>query len=552
MLKDFLSKERSASFYLILCVCCVSVLSIISLLTIYSVTSFGYIAAEQSAFKGVGQQVLFVGIGILVCAIMYRASGSVAFLLRFRYFVLGLVFLGILVAAFFGVTVDGASRWIQVGPFTIQPGEFLKIGVILIAADLGSRFNDGEIGYRELGLWAFLLILIPIGTLLVFCNDMGTSLICVAAVLVIFWISGVDKRLITGVFLLGLIGIAFMIFAGGSFRSKRFLFINPWDDGKGGVGSGYQIIRSYYAIASGGLFGRGLGSSHEKYDYLTQSDTDFIFSIICEEMGLLGALVVIICVVLIFWCGYKFSQAQDVPVMQLVVFGAAFALFFQSLVNIGSAVGALPTTGKPLPFVSAGGSSALASFILLGFVLASSRSAQFATSAERRRGSINVYTRNSPARPKSSNADSDYAFSSRGSSSRRSSGRNDRYAGTSLDSRYSSLGATEGGTKSRRNMGRSSVSDNLADGFSSSGSGSKSRTRRGNSFGVSSSKSSVKSKTFAREQERSVRINVSDINDDSVKGFSVRDSKSSSGKRRSNKSKGYAGDIKPPSFLDKR
>ncbi len=553
MLKNWSSKEHTPGFYLTVCICCVVVLCVISLLIIYSVTSFGYIAADKSSFTGLASQIIYVVGGVIICIAMYFGSRFVAFLSRFRYGVVAIVFIGILIAAFAGVTVDGASRWIPLGPVTIQPGEFLKIAAILVAADLGSRFSEGEIGYKELGIVTLVCILIPVGTLLVFCNDMGTSLICVAAVLVIFWLSGVSKSLMAVIFLVAAVGIVFMIFAGGSFRSKRFLFINPWNDGSGGIGGGYQIIRSYYAIASGGLFGRGLGGSHEKYDYLTQSDTDFIFSIICEEMGLLGALIVIVCVVLMFWCGYKLSQAQESFQMKLLVFGSAFALFFQSLVNIGSAVGALPTTGKPLPFVSAGGSSALASFILLGFVLASSKSAQFETSAERRRGSINVYTRNSPAKPKSSTADSEYAFSSRRSSGRRDMEREESYVSSRRDDRYSSAERHSSSNKNRRSkVGQPLDSSILADNLSSSTASFKSKTRRGNSYGVSSGKSSVKSKRFAREQERSVRMDVSAIDDESIQGFSVRESKSSTGKRRTNKSGGYAGDIKPPSFLDKR
>lgn len=395
MLRDFLSKTYSREVYIGVIICCVVLLCTISLVILYSVTSYGYIAEDASPITGFRSQAAYVFFGALVCYLFYKFHSLVQFTYRFWMVFLGIVVMALIYCGVFGVSAHGATRWIPIGPITIQPAEFLKPAILLAATYIASRFNRGSIGYLKLVAESAVFVFLPIAVLLFFCNDMGSSMICLFCVLFVYYLAGFSGTLI--IVLLGIVAAAILAtsFFGDSFRSARFVFLNPWDDGQNGMGDGYQLIRSYYAIASGGFFGRGIGASHEKYDYLFGSDNDFVFSIICEELGLLGALVVLLCIVAIFVCSCKLASMQNGVESKLLVYGAAFLLVSQSLINIASAVGCFPTTGKPLPFVSAGGSSVMASFILLGFILSFAKNAEIETEHDRRRGDIQIYTRTS-------------------------------------------------------------------------------------------------------------------------------------------------------------
>ena len=156
---------------------------------------------------------------------------------------------------------------------------------------------------------------------------------------------------------------------GSGYRSNRFVYLDPWNDGEGGLGSGYNIIRSYFALAEGGLFGVGIGNSHEKYQYLFASDSDFIFAVLGEEMGLVGALAVIGLFLLFLFASLKISSGAPDSLGSMIAGGCAIMLVFQAFLNIGCAIGVFPTTGKPLPFISSGGTSVISSLLIVGLIL---------------------------------------------------------------------------------------------------------------------------------------------------------------------------------------
>jgi cell division protein FtsW len=242
------------------------------------------------------------------------------------------------------------------------------------------------------------LVGVPLAFLFITEKDLGTTFVTGACLFALLYLSGVNRKILGTLLIGGIALICFFAFGGSDFRSERFVYTNPWDDGAGGYGSGYNIIRSYYAIASGGVFGNGIGGSHEKYDYLYAADNDFIFAIICEEMGLIGGLVVILCILTIFVCCIKIASVQSQMENKLVLYGTGLLLVIQSLLNIGCTVGVLPTTGKPLPFVSSGGSSVIASFIMLGVILNAVTHSEVVTRADRKRSKINIYS-NSEVEP---------------------------------------------------------------------------------------------------------------------------------------------------------
>ena len=185
-----------------------------------------------------------------------------------------------------------------------------------------------------------------------------------------------------------LFGIAATVIS--SYRGDRFLYLNPWNDGQNGQGRGYQIIHSYYAFSEGGIFGAGLGNSHEKYLYLPESETDFIFAIIGEELGLVGASFVIIVFLALLWAGMRIARAAADDYGAMIAGALTIMLVFQAFLNIGCTIGVFPTTGKPLPFISSGGSSLIASFMMVGIIMSVSEDVAGKSIYDRRRDNLRV------------------------------------------------------------------------------------------------------------------------------------------------------------------
>ena len=393
MFDGLLTGSHSKSFYTIVISCCVVFLCVCGLLTIYSVTSVGNVEAGVDPFADLRSQAIYLAVGVAICVALakqpqvFNASNYVI------WGFWGMCVLAVLAVPFIGVTVNGATRWIAIGSATLQPSEFLKIALMLVLVKVLSEYSRGEVEGRMAGLIVVVTVGLPVAFMFVTQRDLGTTLVLVATLLCLAWIAGINVFIIAGLASLGIL-VVLAEFVSGGFRSERFSYINPWDDGQGGYGSGYNIIRAYYAIASGGVIGNGIGGSHEKYDYLYAADNDFIFAVICEDLGFVGGIVVLLAVLAIFYCCIQIANEQVDMEAKLVVYGAGLLLLIQSLLNIGCTVGALPTTGKPLPFVSSGGSSILASFILLGIIMNSVLHSQVETRADRRRSKINIYSKN--------------------------------------------------------------------------------------------------------------------------------------------------------------
>ena len=266
----------------------------------------------------------------------------------------------------------GAQRWLVLGPISLQSSEFMKIAIAIVAAKIMSEYHSGILEFKDAIGKAFVLVGVPMLLILETQSDLGTTMIIFAAVIVVMWLGEVPTPIVVGV-IAAAVGLAVLATVFSSYRSSRFLYLDPWNDGKGGYGAGYQIIHSYYAFSQGGLFGVGIGNSTEKYLYLPESETDFIYSVIGEELGMFGALAVLVAFIVLGYAGLRIAYAAEDDFGCMLAGSLTVMLVVQAFLNMGSAAGLLPTTGKPLPFISSGGSSLIATFIMVGLVLSVSQ-----------------------------------------------------------------------------------------------------------------------------------------------------------------------------------
>ena len=346
-------------------------------------------------------QIKFAVAGVVIAAIIWKFVPVAFWRSNAVWAIWAVAFALLVVTAVAGVGDEewGARRWLMIGSASLQASEFAKIALVLVAARLFSDFREGQ--YT---VWVFfalvgLLVLAPVLIILGPQSDLGTAMICVVGILAVMWLGEVPLRtmlIVIGVVVaLGLVGIF-----GSSYRRDRLMvFMNPWNDGEGGFGTGYQLIHSLYALSGGGLFGVGLGNSHEKYLYLTQADTDFIFAIIGEELGLVGAAVVIALFLLFLYAGTRIAQSSPDNFGTMVAGGCTIMIAFQAFLNIAMVIGWFPVVGKPLPFISSGGSSLVAMLIMVGIILSVSRGAEAPSIYDRRRADLRVVRATNDAPP---------------------------------------------------------------------------------------------------------------------------------------------------------
>lgn len=376
---------------------CVFILVLIGFVMIYSASSVSALSEGEDPISYLVDQVRFAVIGIVCAVVLWKLLPCSVWKGPAIWIVWGVAVVMLVLTAVMGTMHLGAQRWLQLGPVGLQPSEFAKIAFVLMGARILDNFRAGDLSVRDMAIQVVLLILVPIMFLFKTQSDLGTTLICFGGILAVMWLGEVPLRVI--LITLGA-GIVFAIVASmlSGYRSERFLFLDPWNDGKGGYDKGYQIIHSYYAFSEGGLFGVGLGNSREKFLYLPEAETDFIFAIIGEELGLVGALFVIILFLLILYAGLRIARSGSGSFETMVAGGCTVMIVAQAFLNIGCVIGVLPTTGKPLPFISSGGSSLIATFIMVGLILSVSNGAGAPTVYERRRDDLRIVRADRPDR----------------------------------------------------------------------------------------------------------------------------------------------------------
>ena len=264
-----------------------------------------------------------------------------------------------------GRAAGGARRWISLGPISFQPSEIAKMALVFYAADVLAR-KQSEIKDFLYGLLPLMMALGACMVLILLEPDLGTAIALACLIIIMAFIAGVDIKQLLSMTIPGLIAIIGLI-AMKPYRIKRIMaFWNPWNDPRG---SGFQIIQSMIAMGTGGLFGVGLAHSKQKLFYLPEAHTDFIFSIIGEELGLVGTLGTVLLFAIFIWLGFRIAYSARDLFGQFLAFGLVTMLALQVIINIAAVTGSIPTKGMPLPFISSGGTSLVYSLASVGLLL---------------------------------------------------------------------------------------------------------------------------------------------------------------------------------------
>ena len=287
------------------------------------------------------------------------------------FLVVSLVLLALVLVPGVGVEANGATRWLGVGPLTIQPSELAKLAVLVWVADLLAR-RAAYMHNTRATLRPVVVVLASVATLVMLQPNLGTTLVVAGIALVVCFVAGAPFGPLAGWATFGLTAATGLALAAPYRRARVLTFLDPWADP---IDKGYQNIQSLVGLASGGIAGTGLGASRAKWGYLPYAHSDFIFAIIGEELGLVGATVVVGLFVLVGIIGVRIALHAPDRFGLLLAMGVTAWYCVQAFVNIGAVIGILPITGVPLPFVSYGGSSLLLAMAGAGLLLSVARQA---------------------------------------------------------------------------------------------------------------------------------------------------------------------------------
>ena len=349
-------------------------LTLFGILMIYESSSIYAFNTTSDAAFFFKRQLIFFFIGLIFFFLTLLLD--LDFLRHYNKEILLLTLILLVLVVFFGKKVGGARRWFSLGGFSIQPSELLKISFLLYCVDYVRRkkklIRDIKLGLLPLGL-----VLGSICILLIAQPDLGTAIFWSIWTILFLFLFKARKRHLVFIILAGIVASFFLV-KFYPYRMRRITaYLNPFLDPKG---SGFQLIQSQIAYGAGGIFGVGFGEGRQKLFFLPAAHTDFVFSIVAEEFGLIGSLGLLSVFFLIFHKMFLIAKAVKDEFKMGILWGVLFIFFLEVIINIGVSCGLLPTKGLPLPFMSYGGSNLVVHYILLGlFFNASRREAKKAT-----------------------------------------------------------------------------------------------------------------------------------------------------------------------------
>ena len=369
-----------------------AILVCFGLVMIYSASSISAMTSEDmgyNPFYYVQRQLGFAAAGVALAFIVSRIDyRAVVRNLQVPIWVVTIGMLAIIFTPIAGADAYGATRWISIGPFSFQPSEFAKITILISVSYLAQQyFIDQTIDQMEFFKKFAIAALAPL-LLILAQPDKGSTLIIVGTLLVIGYLADVDRRVLATIAVAGFIGFAFLSLKDDYSRARVVTMFNPWADY---YGAGYQLAQGFYAFGSGGIFGVGFGFSRQKYSYLPMAHNDFIFAVIGEELGFIGVLGLLVVFGALVWAGFKIARYAPDLTGRLIAAGCTSMFIIQAFVNIGGVLGLLPLSGKPLPFISYGGSTIMSSILMVGLLMSVSRQSRLPeTEYDRQRASWSI------------------------------------------------------------------------------------------------------------------------------------------------------------------
>lgn len=340
-------------------------LLLIGIFMVYSSSNVWALYKYGDSFFFVKRQLLFMVVGLtlmmLIAYIPYRYWIKHIHIIIISCFLL----LIIVLVPGIGLVRGGAQSWIGIGAFSIQPSEFMKLGLILYLAAYLTKQERYITTFTKGFFLPMLFVSIAFG-LIMLQPDLGTGVVLVGTCVLMLFIAGGKMKYFLYLSLIGLVGFTYLIISAPYRISRITSFLNPWDDP---LGDGFQIIQSLYAIGPGKLLGVGFDQSYQKHFYLPEPQTDFIFAIIGEEFGFIGALFVICLFFLLCWRSIQIALAAKDPFARYMAFGIIMMISIQVMINISVVIGLIPVTGITLPFLSYGGSSLALTLCSVGILL---------------------------------------------------------------------------------------------------------------------------------------------------------------------------------------
>ncbi len=343
----------------------VTIMALYGIIMIYSASSVWAQYKFNDAFHFAKYQFIFFIISFLCMLIVKKIDYNLYKRHSNKILLLSLILLILVLIPGIGTLRNGSRSWFKIGPFGLQPSEIAKVSLIIFLSKYLEK-NQNNLSNIKKSILPVLGIIFLFFGLIMLEPDFGTGMVIVLSLMLILFISGVKLKFFASLGILGILGIAGLIIIA-PYRLKRIIsFLNPWSDP---LGSGYQIIQSLYAIGPASLLGLGFGKSIQKQFYLPEPQTDFIFAIICEEFGIVGAISVIVLFISLFYIILKISLKQNNLFAKYLSFGLGMQIILQGALNLCVVTSLIPVTGVTLPFFSYGGSSLLVSMISIGIIL---------------------------------------------------------------------------------------------------------------------------------------------------------------------------------------
>jgi len=358
--------KKHFDFYLFIAII---ILILFGAVMIYSASSIWANYKFEDSFYYVKRQMIFIVLGIFLMITISKIDYNIYYEKSNKILGICIILLILVLIPGIGSVRNGSRSWFGIGSLGIQPSEAAKLGMIIFTSKYLTNSSNFLKSYKY-GVFPILGVLFLLFGLIMLQPDLGTGMILVVSIVSLLFIAGVNMKFFIGGGILGIIGVIILIVIAPYRMDRITSFINPWNDP---LGTGFQIIQSLYAIGPGGLLGRGYLNSIQKQFYLPEPQTDFIFSIIAEEFGMVGTIFVVFMFSFIIYRGIKVALKTKDSFAKYLAFGMSFQLAFQALMNLMVVIGMIPVTGVTLPFLSYGGSSLLITLVSMGIILNISR-----------------------------------------------------------------------------------------------------------------------------------------------------------------------------------